>query len=380
MTFSGVLLLLILVAVASGGVAYYMDRHGRGVVSRITPYTEGLRAILEADPTRAIQKLKETVATDTTNVDAYVRLGTLYADTGDLQRAIKIHRSLTLRADLTAKQKLEVYRALAQDYIKVGDSTRILEAVNHILSQSKKDNWALEMKTNLLSARGDWNGAFEAADKLNGIGTVASNRRLAVLKTMEGRRLCKEGKERDGRIQFREAIKYDFAFVAPYLYWGDSYVREERTEDAVKIWKRLLEVNSEKSYLVFERLETHLFELGRFSEIEQIYRKVNRDHPQNVHAYTALARFLEKRGDAADAISVLRYGLDRNPESLWLRRRLIQLFADVNDVEQVIEMAREILSRVMEDRYEFTCSACGQKSREPLWQCPACKKLDTYGV
>ena len=380
MTLGGVILILLLVASAAGGVAYYMDRRGRGVVTRMTPYTEGLRAILEADPMRAIQRLKETVAADTANIDAYIRLGTLYADTGDLQRATKIHRSLTLRADLTAKQKLEVYRALANDYIKAADSTRTLESVNHILSLSKKDSWALEKKVDLLTARGDWNGAFETAQKLNGIGTIASNRRLAVLKTMEGLRLCKEGKERDGRIQFREAIKYDFSFVAPYLYWGDSYVREDRIEDAVKIWKRLLEVNSDESYLVFERLETQLFELGRFSEIEQIYRKVNRDHPQNVHAYTALARFLEKRGDAGDAVTVLRNGLEQNPGSLWLRRRLIQLFADVNDVEQVIEMARDILSRVMEDHYEYTCSACGHKSREPLWLCPQCKKLDTYCV
>lgn len=380
MTFGALLLVLLLIAGAAGAVAYYMDRRGRGIITRISPYTDGLLAILEVDPMRAIQRLREAVAADTSNIDAYIRLGTLYADTGDLPRAIKLHRSLTLRADMSAKQKLEVYRALANDYMKAGDSTRTLEAVNHLLSQSKKDSWALEMKTNLLSTRGDWNGAFETAVKLNGLGTSASNRRLAVLKTMEGLRLCRENKERDGRIQFREAIKYDFAFVAPYLYWGDSYVREDRTEDAVKIWKRLLEVNSDKSYLVFERLETHLFELGRFSEIEQIYRKVNRDHPQNVHAYTALARFLEKRGDAGDAITVLRNGLEQNPNSLWLRRRLIQLFADVNDVEQVIEMAREILARVMEDHYEFTCSACGYVSHEPLWLCPKCSKLDTFGV
>jgi lipopolysaccharide biosynthesis regulator YciM len=380
MTFGGSLLLLILIAGSAGVIAYYMERHGRGPVQKITPYTEGLRAILEADTTRAIQKLKEAVSTDTSNIDAYIRLGTLYADTGDLPRAIKIHRSLTLRADVSAKYKLEVYRALANDYTKVEDPAHTLEAVNHILSLSKKDTWALELKTNLLSARGDWNEAFETAQKLNGIGTTASNRRLAVLKTMEGLRLGKEGKERDGRIQFREAIKFDFSFVAPYLYWGDSYVRESRTEDAVKIWKRLLEVNSDFSYLVFERLETHLFELGRFSEIEQIYRKVTRDHPRNVHAYVALSRFLEKRGDAGDAIAVLRRGLEQNPTSLWLRRRLIKLFTDVNDIEQVIEMTRDVLSRVMEDHYEFKCSACGHVLRQPLWQCPECKKLDTFNV
>jgi lipopolysaccharide biosynthesis regulator YciM len=380
MSFFQVVLLVLVIAGSAGAVAYYMERRSRRTVTKITPYTEGLRAVLEDDPGRAIHRFREAVSADTANVDAYIRLGSLYADTGDLQRAIKIHRSLTLRADLTGKQKIEIYRALAQDYLKREDPAHAQEALNHVLAVAKKDTWALETKSNLLAASGDWNGAFEAAEKLNGAGDPASNRRLAVLKSMEAQRLCKAGKERDGRIQFREAIKYDFAFVAPYLYWGDSYIREDRAVDAVKIWKRLLEVNSDESYLVFKRLETHLFELGRFSEIEQIYRKVTHDHPQNVHAYIALAKFLEKRGDAGDAISVLRNGLTRNASSLWLRRRLIKLFSDVNDVEQVMELARDILALVMTEDYEFSCSACNHKSREPLWQCPECNKLDTFNV
>ncbi len=380
MSFSESLALLFLLVIAAGAAYYYVQKRERVNVTPISPYTEGLRALLEKDPIRALHKLREAVSADSSNVDAYLRLGTLFAETNDLTKAIKIHRLLTFRADLSSAQKVEVYRALAEDYLKAADAARALEAVEHILMLSKKDKWALEKKMELLIAQQNWAAAFEAAEKLNQTGGSVAPRTMAVLKVQEGLRHCAEKKERDGRIQFREAIHFDSAYVAPYLYWGDSYIREDRIEDAIKIWRRLLEVNPARAYLAFDRLETYLFDLGRFEEVETIYRTVIREHPQNVHAFVALSRFLDKRGDRGDAIAVLHEGLQHNPESIWLRRRLIQQYGEMRDVERVLGLSREILSRVMKEGYDYRCSNCGHVSREPLWSCPQCRKLDTFNV
>jgi lipopolysaccharide assembly protein B len=377
-TFAEAFTLLLLVGIVALGAYLYVQRRESTGSQPISPYTEGLRAILEGDQFRAAQKLRESVARDSSNVDAYLRLGELAAESGDLPKAVKIHRALTFRADLTQSQKTHVYRALAEDYLKAGDSSRALEAVEHVLSLSKKDLWALEQKLVVHISQQDWNAAFDAAERLAAAGGTVSGRRMAVLRMQAGVRLCNDRKERDGRIQFREAIKHDPKLPAPYLYWGDSYIRENRPEDAVKIWKRLLEMNPDRAHLAFERLETHLFDLGRFSEIEQIYRSLMRANPKTVHAYAALSRFLEKRGDRADAVTVLNDGLAQNPESLWLRRRLIQIYADVRDVDRVLSLSRDILQRVMHESYEFKCDSCGNVSLEPLWLCPKCNQLDTY--
>lgn len=380
MTFFEFLFLLIMIGGGIGAATYFRDWKVRRNVSPMTPYAEGLRAVLDGDTVKAIQKLRETVTADTNNIDAYLRLGTLYAQSGDLARAIKIHRALTLRGDLIDRQKLDIYRALTEDYMKSGDTNRALESVNQMLGVAKKDPWALLQKSELLASQGQWQAAYDSAEKLNGHGTTSTSRRLSVLKTLDGARLCANGKERDGRIQFRQAIKHDATLVAPYLYWGDSYVREHRIEDAVKIWRRLIDVNPAQSYVAFERLESHLFDLGRFSEIEQIYRGVIGSYPQNVHAYAALSRFLRKKGDAGGAITILRDGLEHNQESLWLRRRLIRMYHDVHDVDGVLNMSREVLSRVMKENYEYACSNCGNVSREPVWVCPKCNKVDSYNV
>jgi lipopolysaccharide biosynthesis regulator YciM len=380
MTFSEAILLLALIFVVAGGAYLYLQRRDRATVHPVTPYAEGLRAILDGDRLKALQRLKDCVTSDSSNVDAYLRLGTLSAEMDDLPRAIKIHRALTFRADLSQAQKIEVYRALAQDYLRTSDVSRALESIEQVLSLNKKDRWALEKKSALQSAQRDWSAAYDSAEKALQYGSPVSSRSLAVLKMQLGLKLCAEKKERDGRVQFREALKLDATVPGPYLYWGDSYIRENRTEDAVKIWRRLLDTNPGRSYLVFDRLETRLFDLGRFSEIEQIYRGLIRSDAKNVHAYAALSRFLEKRGDRGDAIAVLMDGLHQNPESLWLRRRLVQIYSDVRDVEHVIQLSRDILSRVMKEGYDFKCAECGHLSAEPLWHCPKCNKLDTYNA
>lgn len=376
---TGFLLFILVVVAIAVAVFFYLQRRERRKLTVQAPYTEALHALLSGDKARAMQRLRETVQGDTNNIDAYLRLGYLHFEIGDSTRGLKIHRMLTLRADLTKAQRIEVYRALARDYATMEDTGRALESLDQILGISKRDVQTLREKQALLEKQQDWAAAFETVRKLPSLDGV-SPRHLAILKVQEALQLAKKGKERDGRLRLREAVKLDFQCPAPLLYWGDSYIREGRIEDAVNIWKRLLERNPAKAFLVFERLASNLFELGRFSEIEQIYRAVLRKHPQNVHAYVALSKFLEKRGDQAESVAVLEDGLEKNPESIWLRRRLIRIYGELGDTSRLAELSRDILARVMKEAYEFTCAECGHVIREALWHCPKCGVLDSFGV
>jgi len=374
-------LLFILIVIGAAVLLFTYLQHRESHKTPVqSPYTEALHGLLSGDKTRALQKLRETVQRDTGNIDAYIRLGQLLFEMNEQMRGLKVHRMLTLRADLSNPQRIEVYRALARDYATLGDIPRALECLDQILRISKRDLAALREKQALLEKHQDWAAAFETAQKLQSLDGGVSPRRLALLKVQEGLKLAQKGKERDGRLCLREATKYDTRCPAPFLYWGDSYIREGRIEDAVNIWRRLLERNPAASYIVFDRLASNLFELGRFNEIEQIYRDVLRKHPQNVHAYVALSKFLQKRGDRAESIAVLEDGLEKNPESLWLRRLLVRVYGEQGDTSRLVTLTRDILARVMKEAYEFTCSECRHVTREPLWHCPKCGALDSFGV
>ena len=55
-----------------------------------------------------------------------------------------------------------------------------------------------------------------------------------------GLKCVDEEKERDGRLKFREAIKLDKLCPPAYLYLSDSYIRENRYDDALTELKRFI--------------------------------------------------------------------------------------------------------------------------------------------
>ncbi|MFH1011556.1 MAG: hypothetical protein V1784_10030, partial [bacterium] len=140
--------LLFILMVVGGAILLfvYLQRREIRKAPVQTPYTEALHALLCEDKTRALQKLRETVQRDTANIDAYIRLGHLHLDMDNGARALKIHRMLTLRTDLTNVQRVEVYRALARDYVALADLPRALESLEQILRISKRDIPALREK------------------------------------------------------------------------------------------------------------------------------------------------------------------------------------------------------------------------------------------
>ncbi|MBU1937316.1 tetratricopeptide repeat protein, partial [bacterium] len=251
---TGFLLFLLVVVIGAVVAFLYLQRRERRKLTVQSPYTEALHALLIGDQPHALQKLKQTVQGDTNNIDAYIRLGNLHIEMNDYARALKIHRMLTLRVDLTKAQRVEVYRALARDYTVMKDFPRALESLDQILQLSKNDVEALKAKQALLEKQKNWAAAFETAKKLQSIDGAVSFRRLAILKVQEALHLAEKGKEREGRLRLREAVRLDGTYPAPFLYWGNSYIREGRIEDAVNTWKKLLDRDPAHSYLIFQRL------------------------------------------------------------------------------------------------------------------------------
>jgi lipopolysaccharide biosynthesis regulator YciM len=151
-------------------------------------------------------------------------------------------------------------------------------------------------------------------------------------------------------------------------------------QDAVHIWAKFIKAHPAKAYLAFKGMETVLFDLGRFGEMEKHYRSVLASQPDNVHAIVALARLLFKMGETTAALDTLKEGLERNPDSLWIRRNLISIYAEMHATDEVLSLAQDVLERVMTADYRFKCSVCGRTTSEPTWFCPECRSWESYDL
>ena len=378
----GLTTLIIIAALVIVAVVYfYLRVYRRPKEDELElPYTQGLAYLLEGEIDKAREKFHEAIRKDSENLQAYLKLGAILRQKGQAVAAIKVHQSLTVRPDLKQAQKIEIFKELAQDFEQAGALKRAAETTDQILQLDGNHLWALSFGTRIAEKLQDWTKAFHLTRKLDAIENRKDTERLALYRVEEGRALMDRGRGKEGRIKCREALRLDRSCAYAYLTLAKSYIKEKREEDAVKELKNLMDVSPEKAYLAYDLLENLYFNLGRFGEIERLYREIISTQPQDLHAAKALARLLEKKGDVNGALKVCSEALERHPDDLWTRRFMIRALVDADRIEEIGPLVIEVLDRVLIEQPRYTCSHCGYNTSEPLWRCPKCSSLASFDV
>ncbi len=84
-------------------------------------YLQGVRYVLSDDPDAAIVALSDAAQLGSPEaVETYLALGALFRRTGDLARAIRLHRNMLMKPGLDPARRIEVERELAHDYRRGG--------------------------------------------------------------------------------------------------------------------------------------------------------------------------------------------------------------------------------------------------------------------
>lgn len=367
--------------IVTTAVYYYLRILQQEKTSETTqPYTEGLNFLLAGDIQKAKERLNEAVRRDTENIDAYLKLGAIMRQSGQLSSAIKIHQSLTIRSDLKESKKTEIYKELALDYEQAGSLQKAAGYTDKLLALDGSNRWAIPFRIRLAEQLNDWQTAFNLTKKHTSILKNAEPFKLALYRVEEGRVLMKDGREKEGRVKCREALKLDHTCAPAFLTLAQSYIKEEREEDALKEVKLLLETNPDQGYLAYELMENLYFNLGRFDEIETIYREILSERPADLPAAKALARFLRKKGEVERVLKVCQDALNYHPEDLWMRRFMIRTLLEANRLNEIGPLALELLDRIFEEQTHYTCSKCGYRTEETLWRCPDCGYFGTFDL
>lgn len=341
-------------------------------------YAAGLNYLVLGKNQEALQRLREAVRRDTNLIEAYIKIGDIYRETGQVQRAIQVHRDLTVRGHLTRAQNQEILRGLAQDYEAAQQYERALSVLEKLVQLDQSDLWALEMKLRLFERMEDWERAFVAyQDLLKNSSGKKRNGRLALYKVEDGRKLIGEGKEKEGRIRFREALRIDPRCAAAYMNLCDSYIRENRKGEALDVLEQFVKKVPEKSHLAFNRLEEVLYQIDEFGQLEDFYLSVIDSNPDDQQARLALADFYEKKGETEHAIALCEEVLEKNPRSKAARRQLVKIYHRAGRDDQAVKYALDLIEEEGKERQSFVCRECGKTSNEPFWRCPSCEQWDT---
>lgn len=331
-----------------GALAFYLvyERFiSRPKVSEASLYVEALRDLLDGRREAAYTKLRQVVAEDSTNVDAYLRLGQILRDNGQPARALQVHKDLTLRAGLSRPQKVAILRQLSADYTATGDLVTAEAALKEMLSLDSNNYWAQTQMLALQEKAQSWEAAAETAEQVLRLEGAKSRKPLARYKVAQGDQLYRQKEYHKARLAYKDAISLDPACVAAYVAIGDSYSEEQRYEDAVTFWTKLITAVPDQSHQVIERLKTTMFELGRYGDIVDICQEILAHAPGNAVARRTMAEFHQRKGDSEMAIAILEQLVDDNPDDRTVAFDLVRLYHEKGDRKKLSDLLRTLERR-----------------------------------
>jgi lipopolysaccharide assembly protein B len=353
-------------------------RRSRPDATALAAYVEGLRYLTTGDEQAAFVKFRQAVDQDTGNVDAYLKMGDIFRNRGLTDKALQIHRELTLRRDLPGEIRLEIDKSLAQDYIKANISGKAYEILERLVKDSSLKNWAAERLLDLYIKDKKWKEACDLYESILKKGSNDSGETLAGLKLMLGRELHNNEEYHKARLLYKEALAIGKGNPLPYIYIAESYLDEKRVENGLEFLKKLCEEVPRYAHLGFPLIEETLFNLGRFSEIEEIYRSIFLRDPSCVPAKIALAGILEKKGELTSAETLLKSVLEIEPTNSLAALKLVNIMAAKDRIDDGLNILSNVADKINLRSQEYKCRRCGKGLSRPIPACPQCGAIGTF--
>ena len=301
--------------------------------------------MVRGDTRTALSHLRNVVKQDTNHINAYLQMGDILRGEDNAQAAIKIHQSLTVRPNLSNEIKRDIHKSLALDFKQLGHITKAMGEAEMVLKLDRKNLWANEFLLKIFEQQREWDKAMQTTKAIQKLKQSRDPSQIARFLVYQGMEKLEKGQLKEAKFQFQKAVKTSPEFGLPYLRLGDVFAENRDLVKAIENWEKFALLNPEEGRLVYSKIESALFDLGRFSEVEKFYERILEKDPSNLNALTKLANVLEEKGEHNTALNLVEDALSKNGSSVHARLMKLKLSLHVskphelsNQIDEVIQL------------------------------------------
>lgn len=340
-------------------------------------YLRGVRFLLQEQPDRAVEAFTRAGDLDEETLETYFALGQLFRRRGEVERAIRVHRDLMERRNLSGDQRDQAKFALAADYLSAGLFDRAEALLGELRASPRHRVEAMHQLIRLSELTREWDRAVELRAELEKTDRSAARPGVIAHYCCE---LAEQAlRERDparaaALLQRAEQAGQEIARV--WLARGALAEESGEHRAAIRCYRRVVEREPVLLVDVLPRLWKAANAAGDRTEFASLIRQFIEHDPRAGRA-VALASILDPSIDDPQAMQCLWSFIseDRTLTALLDAERLAG--APVGERQQALERTRAALRAMAIAGRSYVCMECGYRSLSLQWQCPGCRAWDT---
>lgn len=371
------LFLLLPLAAATGWWA--ARRRGRGFESQSSSlsssYFRGLNYLLNEQPDKAIEVFLEIAEINQDTVETHLALGNLFRRRGEMDKAIRFHKHIMTRPNLTDEQRSLALFELGEDYMQAG----LLDRAERLFRELIERDASVQVPTRQLLAiyqqEKDWEQAIAMARNLRD-GTVDRDALIAQFYCEQAQEAIDADDATLARQVLRQARRYDPRNPRARLLEGDLAWNEEEWARASDHYRAACDLDPDCVLQVLDRLGQCHQRLQDRSGLENWLDELLERSPMTT-PLLALAR-LRSANDPQGAADLVLDHMARRPTVRGLEYLMALLGQQGVSLDRVDpELIGDLMNRLLKDQPRYRCQHCGFSGSSYHWLCPSCRRWNT---
>lgn len=339
-------------------------------------YFRGLNYLLNEQPDKAIEVFLKLAEVNRDTVETHLALGNLFRRRGEVDKAIRFHRHIVGRPNLSERHRFQALLELGEDYMRAGLLDRAERLYAELPDEGPGSEVAIRNLLSIYQQEKDWRRAIEQAERLRRGGRDGIDEMVAQFYCELALDAERSG-DRDGARQaLRTAREHHSGCARSWLIEGELARAEQRWREAATHFLAACELDPDLIVLVIDELVQCHVEDGRETELLPWLAEMG-ERGRTLAPVLAMTR-IQAREEPRAAIETLLGALESRPTVRGVQH-LLELIRHHDDAIDRIdpELLRRLMQRLMQDQPRFRCRQCGFSGQTWHWQCPSCREWGT---
>lgn len=345
-------------------------------------YFRGLSYVLANETDKAVAEFVKVAQVDSTTAEIYLALGQLFRNSGEVERAIRVHRDILLRPILPDDVRQQTFFEIGLDYKKAGFFDRACCAFEEIIERNPKDQAARRELSSLYVNMREWEKAlalYHNFPKSQDKASIIAHLTTEVAKTAE-----RSDDKKKALTLFKRAIELDERCVDAWLHYGDFLITENHQQEALTAWEKAFLINPEFTGQVIDRFEK-VPETEKERVIESFFLRHIEKYGEERKFNLAYIKWQIESGRLREAELLLRKVLTKtggDRETFYLAGQLLKATSPSAscDRETYDLLVDDIFTAKFRFEKKYHCQKCGYKLDQMVWRCPRCSNWDSVNV